>query len=99
MAKKNIGSFGIFFKAARKNKGYSIKSLAQELNVNYTYLSKIENEHTVPSEEFIRNIARLFGYDEEELLVRAGRIPPDVIRIIRDNPKEAIEFLRRRFSA
>jgi hypothetical protein len=52
----------------------------------------------LPSDEFITRIAGLFGYDNEELLARAGKIPDDVIKIISDNPKIAIEFLRKEFS-
>ena len=90
-------NFGTLFKKIRIEKGYSIKSLAKKLNVNYSYLSKIENDHTLPSEHFIERASKLFSYDKEELMLRADKIPNDVMNILRSNPKEAIEFLRREF--
>ncbi|MGD0217105.1 MAG: helix-turn-helix transcriptional regulator [Desulfobaccales bacterium] len=98
MKKADKKSFGSFLKKLRLTKGYSIKKLSNELSINYSYLSKIENGHSLPSDEFITRIAGLFGYDNEELLARAGKIPDDVIKIISDNPKIAIEFLRKEFS-
>ena len=97
MLRSQREDFGPFFKQTRKGKGYSIKNLARELMVDYSYLSKIENGHTLPSEEFIKKIAKLFGHDEEEIMLRAGKIPEDIIRILRENPKEAIDFLRKKF--
>lgn len=98
MKKADKKSFGSFLKKLRVNKGYSIKKLSNELSINYSYLSKIENGHSLPSDEFITRIAGLFGYDNEELLARAGKIPDDIIKIISDNPKIAIEFLRKEFA-
>jgi HTH-type transcriptional regulator, competence development regulator len=98
MKKAGKKSFGSFLKKLRLNRGYSIKKLSIELNINYSYLSKIENGHSLPSDEFITRIAELFGYDNEELLARAGKIPDDIIKIISDNPKHAIEVLRKEFA-
>jgi hypothetical protein len=33
----------------------------------------------------------------EELMIRAGRIPEDILSILRENPKEAAKYLRNRF--
>lgn len=90
-------NFGIVFKELRKKHKYSIKKLAPELNINYSYLSKLENGHTSPSEDFIERVASLFNYDKEELMISAGKIPEDVLMIIRDNPREVVTFLRRAF--
>jgi len=94
----NETRFGHRIRSLRKNKGESIKSLAKELEVNYTYLSQIENNKKVPSEEFIEKIAQLFNHDPEELKVLAGKIPGDVKRILMENPREAIDYLRRKFN-
>ena len=90
--------FGSFFKKIRQEKGYSIKKLAHKLEINYSYISKLENGHSLPSEEFINRIADIFNLNREELMIRAGKIPDDVIEIFRNNPKKAIDFLRREFS-
>jgi len=93
MEKPEREDFGSFLRGLRQHKRYSLKSLANEMNVDYTYLSKLENGHSTPSERLIEKVAAFFDYDKEELMVRAGKIPEDVLRIISDNPKEAIQFL------
>jgi HTH-type transcriptional regulator, competence development regulator len=97
MKKADKKSFGSFLKKLRLNNGLSIKKLSNELKVNYSYLSKIENGHSLPSDEFIIRLASLYDCDREELLARAGTIPEDIIKIICNNPKEVIGFLRKEF--
>lgn len=89
--------FGKTFRKLREDKGYSIKKLADSLQVNYTYLSKIENNKSIPSDEFINKIAEIFSVDADELKVQAGKIPEDVKQIIKNNPKEVIKYLRGKF--
>lgn len=84
-------------KSLRKGKGIGIKPLAEELSVNYTYLSKIENDKANPSKETIKRIANYFNVDADELMILADKIPDDIERILRENPKEAIQYLRRKF--
>ena len=62
-------------------------------------LSKIENGKVVPSEDLIGRMAEYYNTDRDELLLLAQRIPEDVRRILRENPREALQFLRRRFGA
>lgn len=57
MENKKNDSFGSFVKDLRHNKGLSIKNLGSKLDINYSYISKIENDHCIPSEIFI-NTAR-----------------------------------------
>lgn len=90
-------TFGSSIRKLRGARGYSIKQLATDLNVNYTYLSKIENNERIPSEDFIERIAKAFQVDSEELKSQAGKIPEDIKKILSENPKDAIEFLRREF--
>ncbi len=97
MSKPKEQSLGEFLKKLRTDKGYSIKKLSPKLEVNYSYLSKIENDHTTPSENFIEKMATIFNIDKEELMIRAGKVPEDVIRILQDNPQEAVKFLRKQF--
>ncbi len=91
-------NFGQVLKELRKRKGLSIKRLSSHLDVNYSYISKLENNHTNPSEAFIFKIAEVFDYDREELLLRAGKVPNDLLEILINNPKEAADFLRKKFS-
>lgn len=90
-------TFGQTIKHLRKTEGIGIKTLAPKIGVDHTYLSKLENDKVFPSAGVVRRFAKYFKYDEEELLVLADRIPEDVRRILRENPKEAITVLRERF--
>lgn len=86
-------------KLLRQKKGIGIKPLAKKLDVNYTYLSKIENDKANPSKETIKRMATFFNINADELMILADKIPDDVERILKDNPKEAIEYLRRKFGS
>jgi HTH-type transcriptional regulator, competence development regulator len=90
--------FGEILRGLRTGAGLGIKRLAPELGVSYTYLSKLENKDVRPSEDLIRRVARYFSYDEDRLLMSAGRIPEEVLDILREHPEEAVEFLRARFT-
>lgn len=89
--------FGNLLKHLRRKEGIGIKKLAPRLNVSYTYLSKLENNKVIPSKDVIERVAHYFRYDLDELLISADKTPDDIRRILRDNPREAAEFLRRRF--
>lgn len=91
-------NIGRKLKVLRNEQGIGIKKLAERVDVNYTYLSKIENNKANPSKETIKRIAKYFNYDEDELLILSERLPSDIEKILRDHPQEAIQYLRRKFS-
>lgn len=86
-------------KILREKKGVSIKKMAPELGLSYTYLSKLENSKAFPSYEVIEKIAKYFNYNSDELILAAGKIPKDIEAILRDNPEKAILFLREKFAS
>jgi transcriptional regulator with XRE-family HTH domain len=91
--------FGSLLKSLREKAGTSIKRLAPELGVDYTYLSKLENNHVYPSENLVDRVSNYFNYSKEELLLAANKIPEDVLKILRENPTEAMAVLRKEFSS
>ncbi|WP_414620270.1 helix-turn-helix transcriptional regulator [Calothrix sp. CCY 0018] len=74
-------SFGKIIRQARKEKEYSQRELAKLVGVNYTYLSKLENDHAgyPPSEEVIDLLAHHLDLTEQKDKLRrlAGRITPE----------------------
>jgi HTH-type transcriptional regulator, competence development regulator len=90
-------SFGRLFRRLRTETGLGIKRLAPELGVSYTYLSKLENNELTPSEEFVQRAARYFKTDRNQMLLSAGKVPPEVLKILREHPEDAVELLRAKF--
>lgn len=91
--------FGRLLRKLRNEKGISIKKLAPALGLDYSYISKLENFKVNPSPKVIKKLSHYFNYDSDELMLSAGKIPPDIERILKNNPKEAIDYLRRKFGS
>src|SRR5438552_2824759 len=64
----------------RKEKGLTLRSLAEAAGVEFTYLSKIENEKSgySPGADTIRELAKALGVDSLELLRLADKVPPEL---------------------
>lgn len=92
-----IVRFGQILRQLRTENHVGIKTLAPALGVDYSYLSKLENETMGPSAEMVARVANYFNYDRDRLLLAAGKVPDEVLEILRENPEEAIAFLRARF--
>ncbi len=82
------GSFGGFLRRLRKKKGLTQRELAAEVGVDFSYLSKVENEKPgfeSVSEPTLRRLADALEADPDEMITRAGKIPSDVRRILVDD--------------
>lgn len=90
-------TFGDVLRRLRTEAGVGIKRLAPELGVNYTYLSKLENNQIQPSADLVERVAAYFDYDRDSLLLSAGKIPVEILTILRENPEDALKFLRKHF--
>ena|SRR5258705_13665591 len=90
---------GKIVRELRLRKGKGIKSVAPDLGITYSYLSKIENDEVRPSGQLIDRLAAYFAYDKDRLSLAAGRVPPDLVEILRQHPDDAIALLRERFGA
>ena len=86
-------NFGARLRELRKAAGLTLRELAEKVNVNFTYLSKIESGALPPpSEKVIRHLAEVLDYDKDELLALAGIVPSDIAEILKD--RKARERLR-----
>ena len=90
-------TFGKLLKSLRNEKRVSIKQLAAELGLNYTYISKLENSKVNPSSKVISKFSDYFNYSSDELMLAADKIPKDILEILKNNPQETVIYLRRRF--
>jgi HTH-type transcriptional regulator, competence development regulator len=88
--------FGQYLRDLRKRAGLSQRELAQQAGIDFTYLSKIENNRVdPPAEATIRALARAVGGDADDLLARARKMPPDLKRLVAGGSAEKTLLLRR----
>jgi transcriptional regulator with XRE-family HTH domain len=84
-------TLGQKIKALRKAKGLSQRTVAAEVGINFTYLSKIENDKVdfaaFPSEETIRKLAKVLEADVDELLLMAEKIPDHIRQRVLERPE------------
>jgi transcriptional regulator with XRE-family HTH domain len=83
-------TFGERLRALRQAKGLTLRALASKVNVNFTYLSKIENHKLdfgdYPGEGLIRKLAKVLKADEDELLLLAEKVPEAIRRRVIERP-------------
>src|SRR5437879_1495756 len=73
-------TFGQRLRQVRKERGLTLRQLAGEVGVDFTYLSKIENERVsyTPAVKTIRELARILKVDSMEFLTLANKLPKEL---------------------
>src|SRR5260370_41279037 len=87
--------FGQNLREIRQEKGLILRGLAEAAGVDFTYLSKIENNKVgyLPGAQTIRGLAEALGVDAIGLLKLANKLPPE-LATFPGNPN-ARRFFRR----
>src|SRR5262245_17315343 len=90
-------TFGETIKELRIQRRMTQREFAESLNVNFTYISKIENDklEVLPSEDLIRRMAKLLGTDAEDLLDLAGKLDLKQLQQVAMDIPEVGVLLRR----
>lgn len=75
-------SFGEILKEIRKKRG-SLRQVAELLNIDFAYLSKLENDRVsfTPSRDFLNKVVERLNCNDDEknnLFSEAGRIDEDI---------------------
>ena len=88
-------TFGQKIKRLRKARRITQLELAQRIGVDFTYVSKIENDRTMrsPAESTIRKIAEVLETNSEDLILLANKIPQNLQETIVQEPL-VVDFLR-----
>jgi len=86
-------TLGNRIRAAREAKGLSLRDLARRVQLDYGYLSKIENGAVSPSAEALSALAEVLELDEIELLLLGDRVPAPLDPLARS--EEALDFFKR----
>lgn len=86
-------SFGAILKDIRRSKNISQRDLATKAGVDFTYISKLENDRLPPpSAETITKLSEILGTPQEILLAASGKLNNEIKEVITSSP-EAIKFL------
>jgi len=69
------------------------RALAERVNIDFSYLSKIESGVVPPpSEKVILQLAEALNADKDELIILAGKVPSDIVQILKNG--ETLQRLR-----
>lgn len=60
--------FGEKLRMLREERGYTLRQLAEMVEVHYTHLNKIENGQKRPSTDLVLKISRLFDVTTDRLM-------------------------------
>jgi transcriptional regulator with XRE-family HTH domain len=87
-------SLGQVIREARGHAGLSLRELSKRVSKTPSYLSDIENDRRVPSEEVLRDLGRVLHLQFDDMMARAGRLGENTLRYLRRHPSAGI-LLRR----
>ena len=80
-------TFGEYLREQRRRAGATQRDLASRVSVDYSYISKLENDRLPPpSARAVIAIADALGASRDDFLARVGKIPDDVERAIASSP-------------
>src|SRR5665213_38499 len=83
--------FGERVRELRHAQKLTLRGLSARIGVGFTYLSKVENEKLdfadYPSDDLIGRLAKALEADEDELLLMAKKIPPQIKKRVLERPE------------
>lgn len=89
-------TFGEKLRKMRHAKGLTLRRLASQVDVGFTYLSRVETGTMTygdyPSEALIHRLADVLEADEDELLLLAKKIPEPVRKRVLQRPDAFLAF-------
>jgi transcriptional regulator with XRE-family HTH domain len=79
----------------RTDPAFSLRRFAQALKMSATFISKMETgQFDPPRAENIMRMAELLGADPYELLQLAEKPDPELVEMVKEQPREVADFLR-----
>lgn len=98
-------NFGAHVRSSREARresdaAFSVRRVAQRIDVEPAYLSKVERgEVAPPSEATITRLAKVLDEDPDVLLAMAGKVSSELQAIIRKRPRLFAQLIRELKSA
>ena len=88
-------SFGSVLRERRRGAGLTQRELAERAGLDFTYISKLENDRLPPpAADTLVVLSKILGVPAEELLALTGKLPTEVQHIL-STSSAAQEFLRK----
>jgi len=88
-------TFGQTLRELRRSKSVSQRDLAEKVGVDFSYISKVENDRLPPpAADTIVKICKELGVPPNELLASTGKMPTDVKERL-STSTAALEFVRQ----
>ncbi len=94
MANTTGGTLGEILRDARVGLDQSLRELAKKLGLAPSYLSDIENDRRVPSEDVLRKLAAELKIEFDDLMAMAGRMGDQAERYMKRHPTAGLLFRR-----
>lgn len=80
----------------RREKRYSLKEVADITGIDYTYLSKVENDRHIPSINSVARLADVLGGSLSEFLDLSKQLPEHILRqVVSEQTREYTARLAR----
>lgn len=90
-------TFGKILRELRRSKGVSQRELAAKVGVDFSYISKLENDRLPPpAADTIMRICEVLTIPTDELLGITGKIPTKVKKMLSSSPS-AIGFIQQAY--
>jgi len=87
-------TFGQKLRTLRRTKGITQRKLAERTGVDFSYISKLENDRVPPpAADTVVRICEALSVDPDELLAVTGKMPVQIQQSVGSSPA-AIQFLR-----
>lgn len=87
-------TLGSYIRRTRSARQVTLRKLAAAVGVTPSYLSDIENDRRVPSEEVLERIARELDLDLDELMALRGKLDDATEEYLKRSPA-AVRLFRR----
>lgn len=87
-------TLGEYLREKREEKHLPQRTIAQRAQIPQPTLCKLEHDREAGiSDAALLRLARVLQADVDEVLLKAGRTPPDVQKILKERP-DLLEFIR-----
>lgn len=90
-----MSSFGEYLRSTREAADLSVRSLAKQIGVEHSHLSKIERGEKPPSDELLTLLADALEVDVNVMFAAAGKVTARLREVICRRPKVFAQLIEQ----